>query len=111
MRAVMPGILEHVFGVRTQGNGWIRSPWDEILLLRDLEQLVVEGRAKIIRETPHIGQYSLPGEPEECATKWFQDSETGEIYEYREAWERRGPRFEKLNVDERYKPASKARPI
>ena len=92
----MAGVLTEVFNVRTHGNGCIRSRWDEILLLRDLDQLVTEGRVKLVRET-----YPLPGTPEHCATKWFQDSETGETYEYMEAWERGGARFDKLKLDDR----------
>jgi hypothetical protein len=42
----MSGILEELSSVRTNGHrdGAIKSSWDEILLKRDLEKLIAEGR-------------------------------------------------------------------
>jgi hypothetical protein len=89
----------------------MRAAMAAVLFDRELEQLVAEGRVKVVRETPRAGEYLVPGTPDGCASKWFQDSGTGEIYEYREAWERGGARFDKINLDERYKLSPKPRPI
>jgi len=107
----MAGVLAEVYNVRTHGNGCIRSPWDEILLLRDLEQLVAEGLVKVVRETRRTEDHLPPSPPDGRATKCFQDSQTGEIYEYREGWERGGPCFDKIVLDERFKVSPQRRPI
>jgi hypothetical protein len=42
----MPGCLEDLFNVRTNGNGCIRSEWDDILLKQDLKRLLEQGQLK-----------------------------------------------------------------
>jgi len=86
------GVLEELFNVRTNGNGYIVSGWDHVLLKRALEQLMAEGSIQEM-PTPMSDQRRWPGEPER---KRFRDLETGETYEYSGPWERGGPRFKKL---------------
>jgi hypothetical protein len=93
----MAGILEDVFNVRTNGNGFVRSWWDNILLLRDLEQLISEGRVKLIRDQLRTSKYLLPAHAGEAQRKWVQDTETGDIYEYFGPYERTWPSFRKLD--------------
>ena len=85
----MAGVLEELFDVRTNGNGYILSEWDDVLLKRDLQRLMAERR---VQELPSPVR---PGWPER---KRFQDIGTGETYEYSDSWERGGPRFNKLTV-------------
>jgi hypothetical protein len=47
----MAGILEDLFNVRTNGNGFITSEWDDVLINRDLERLVTAGQVK---EVPRV---------------------------------------------------------
>lgn len=77
----MPGVLEEIFNVRTNGNGYIETEWNDILLKRDLSRLIGEGR---------VQEFIVSSELKE-----YLDRETGETYEYRAAWERGGPRFNK----------------
>jgi len=84
--------LEELFNVRTNGNGYIVSAWDHVLLKRALVQLMTEGRIQEV-PTPVNDQRRWPGEPER---KRFRDLETGETYEYSGPWERGVPRFKKL---------------
>jgi hypothetical protein len=77
----MPGVLEEIFNVRTNGNGYVETKWNDILLKKDLRRLIAEGR---------IREFIVSSEMTE-----YQDRETGEIYEYHAAWERGCPRFNK----------------
>jgi hypothetical protein len=103
----MAGILADLFDVRTNGNGFIRSQWDDILLKRDLERHITEGRVK---EVPRVvkQQSTLPDGLER---KWFRDCETGDTYEYTGYGERSGPRFNKLSFDDLCKTAPNSRPV
>jgi hypothetical protein len=106
----MAGILHELFNVRTEGNGQIRSGWDDVLLKRDLERLITEERVRVVKAALHVGK-DLPGLPAECARRWFLDCETGDIYQYTEGWERGGPRFEKVNCDAVFKTAPNRVPM
>lgn len=92
----MAGFLEDVVNVRTNGNGTLRSEWEDILLRRDLERLIADGMVReITRAEGNEG-------------KWFLDCTTNEIYQYLPAWERGLSRFERLKVDSTFdkSPAS-----
>jgi hypothetical protein len=103
----MAGVLEDLFNVRTNGNGLIRSEWDDVLLKRDLERLVAGGQVK---EVPRaVKEQSVW--PDELEKKWLRDCETGETYEYTCAWEKSVPRFKKLSIDELGKAPPNPRPI
>jgi hypothetical protein len=84
----MDGVLEYIVTIRTNGNGSLRSQWDDVLLKRDLERLVANGKVREITRAAGI------------EGKWFLDCETNQIYQYTPAWERGSPRFERLNVDD-----------
>jgi hypothetical protein len=89
----MAGVLEELFNMRTNGNGYVLSEWDDILIKRDLERLVAEGR---VREMPFpISKQPLWTDSPE--RKRFRDIEAGEAYEYVNGWERGRPRFNKVN--------------
>jgi hypothetical protein len=92
----MAGVLEDVVNVRTNGNGTLRSEWDDILLWRDLERLIAAGMVREITRADGI------------EGKWFLDCTTSEIYQYLPAWERGSARFERLKVDSSFdkSPAS-----
>ena len=97
----MSGVLEDVFNVRTNGDrvGSLRSAWDRILLLRDLERLVNEGRVKLLRDVPRTSKYLLPDDSSQAERKVVQDSETGVVYEYVGPYERGGCTFRKLDFE------------
>ena len=40
----MAGPLDEIFRTRTNGNGYVQQEWDDILLKREISQLVAEGR-------------------------------------------------------------------
>lgn len=105
------GILEDVFKVRTNGNGFVRSWWDDILLLRDLEQLISEGRVKLVRDVARTSKYPLADLPSQAQQKWVQDTETGDVYEYVGPSERRGAMFRKIDFESLYPVAPGMRPI
>ena len=42
----MAGTLDEISRVRTNGNGYIEQEWDNILLQREISQLVAEGRVR-----------------------------------------------------------------
>jgi hypothetical protein len=107
----MGGILEDVLNVRTNGNGQIRSSWDHILLLRDLEQLISERRVTLLRDVPQASKYLVPDLPNQVERKLVQDAETGEIYEYIAPWERGGATFRKVDVESRYPIQPDSRPM
>jgi hypothetical protein len=92
MEDPVAGVLEELFGLRTNGNGYIQTEWDDVLLKRDLQRLMAEGR---VQELPSPVMPGWPGGPER---KRFQDLGTGETYEYSDSWERVGPRFKKLTL-------------
>jgi hypothetical protein len=101
------GILEHLFNTRTNGNGEVRSQWDDVLLMRDLEQLIAEERVKVLK-TPLEAK---PGIGAECAKKWFLDYANGDVYAHTEPWERGGARFEKCTLDDLYPVAPDQQPM
>lgn len=84
----MDGVLDDIVTVRTNGNGSLRSQWDEVLLKRDLERLVTDGKVREITRADGI------------EGKWFLDCGTNQIYQYTPAGERASPRFERLNVND-----------
>ena len=87
----MGGDLEEIFRLRTNGNGYVQQEWDDILLKREILQLIGEGR---VREVPCKPSPTQPGG---WGTRRFHDVETGDIYEYSGPWERGGPRFYKVS--------------
>jgi hypothetical protein len=91
----MAGALEEIFNVRTNGNGYIGQEWDDVLLKRDIAQLVVDGRVQEVPCPPRENSKYSP----QWETKCFRDVETGETYEYAGPWERGRPRFYKVSPD------------
>jgi len=87
------GVLEDLFSVRTNGNGYILSEWDLVLLKRDLERLMAEGHVCEL-PSPVVVRLEWPDAPER---RRFRDPETGETYEYSGPWERGRPRFIKTS--------------
>ena len=87
----MAGPLDGIFRTRTNGNGYVQQEWNDILLKREILQLVAEGR---VREEPCEPS---PTFPEGWGTRRFRDLETGDTYEYTGPWERGGPRFYKVS--------------
>ena len=88
----MARVLEDLFNVRTNGNGYVLAEWEHVLLKRDLERLMAEGQ---VRELPSP-VVARPGWPDAPERRRFRDLETGETYEYSGPWERGRPRFIKL---------------
>jgi hypothetical protein len=89
----MAGTLDEIFRVRTNGNGYVRQEWEHILLMRELSQLVAEGRVREVACPPRKNEkYG-----EDWVTRRFRDLETGDTYEYTGPWERGGPRFYKVS--------------
>ena len=86
----MAGPLEEIFRARTNGNGYVQQEWDDILLKREILQLLGEGRIHEEACAPS------PTYPEGWRTRRFRDLETGDTYEYTGPWERGGPRFYKV---------------
>ena len=101
------GILEDLFNVRTNGNGFILSEWDDVLLQRDLERLVAEGQVK---EVPRI-LTEESGQFDPCERKWFRDCNTGDTYEYAGPWDRGGPRFNRLSFNDLCDTTPNPRPV
>jgi hypothetical protein len=92
----MPGILEEVCDVRTDGTGGLRSDWDDVLLKRDLAQLIEDGR---VREIPHrVNERSIYADERE--ERWFLDCATGDTYQYTGHGEKSGCSFRKLTFDD-----------
>lgn len=91
----MAGILDEIFRVRTNGNGYIEQEWDHILLKRDLARLLAEGRVQEV-SCPPIKNDQWPAE---IVRKRFRDSQTGDTYEYTDRWDRGVPRFYRLTHD------------
>jgi hypothetical protein len=90
----MAGVLDEIFRVRTNGNGYFQQGWDHLLLLRDLKTLSVEGRIEEVECPQRQSKY-----PPDYETKRFRDLETGDLYEYNGPGERASPRFRKVNPD------------
>src|SRR2546430_16053957 len=86
------GVLEDLFDVRTNGNGYVLSEWDLVLLKRDLERLMAEGKVREL-PSPVVARPECPDAPER---RRFRDLDTGETYEYSGPWEKGRPRFIKL---------------
>jgi hypothetical protein len=103
----MGGILEDLFNVRTNGNGFINSEWDDVLLKRDLERLITAGHVK---EVPHVIKKESSS-LFDSKRKWYRDCETGDTYEYTPGWERGGPHFTKVSFDDLFMEAPNPRPI
>jgi hypothetical protein len=80
----MAGTLGEIFRVRTNGNGYIEQEWDNILLQREISQLVAEGRVR---------EVACPA----SGTRRFHDVETGDTYDYISPTERGLPRFYKIS--------------
>ena len=76
----MAGPLDEVFRTRTNGNGYVLQEWSDILLKREILQLIAEGR---VREGPCEPS---PTCPEGRGTRGFRDLETGDTYEYTGPW-------------------------
>ena len=87
----MAGPLDEIFRTRTNGNGHVQQEWDDILLRREISQLVAEGR---VAEEPCEPS---PTYPRGWGTRRFRDLETDNTYEYTGPWERGGPRFRKVS--------------
>jgi hypothetical protein len=82
----MAGTLDEISRVRTNGNGYIEQEWDNILLQREISQLVAEGRVR---------EVACPA----WGTRRFHDVETGDTYDYISQGERGLPRFYKIKSE------------
>ena len=88
----MPGVLDGIFNVRTNGNGYIEQEWDDVLLRREIASLVADGR---VQEIPCPDMENAKQRPQ-AETRCYRDLETGDTYKYSGHWERGMPRFCKI---------------
>jgi hypothetical protein len=87
----MPGFLEDLVATRTNNDrdGTLASPWDEVLLWRDLRRLTEDGLVEAIDglSQPEFGSLER---------RHFRDLGTGEVYFYVPASEKSSPRLMRL---------------
>jgi hypothetical protein len=84
----MLGVLEDLVRTRTNRDrdGTLASPWDEVLLWRDLHRLVEEGLVDPVDGLSRPDFDSLK-------KRHFRDVGTGSLYIYIPAGEKRSPQF------------------
>jgi hypothetical protein len=90
------GILDEIFRLRTNGNGYVQQEWDHILLKRDLARLLAEKSIQEVSCPPR----KKDEWPAEIARTRFRDLQTGDTYEYTGPWDRGVPRFYRVTPDQ-----------
>jgi len=87
----MQRVLEDLWGTRTNNSrsGTLVGEWDEVLLWRDLHRLAEEGLIEPIDGLSRPGFDTLE-------RRRFRDIETGDVYVYVPAGERRSPQFRRV---------------
>lgn len=84
----MLGVLEDLVGTRTDNDrdGTLASPWEDVLLWRDLRRLAEEGLVE------PIDGLSRP-EFDSLKRSRFREVGTGDVYVYISGGEKRSPQF------------------
>jgi hypothetical protein len=93
---LVAGILDEIFRLRTNGNGYVQQEWDHILLKRDLARLLAEKSIQEVSCPPR----KKDEWPAEIARTRFRDLQTGDTYEYTGPWDRGVPRFYRVTPDQ-----------
>ena len=85
------GALEDLYRTRTAQDrrGRIRSQWDHVLLFRDLDRLIEQGKIENFDQV-------IDPERDGLERRYFRDLGTNEIYVFVEGWDKGPPEFRKL---------------
>jgi len=72
-------------------SGTIPNQWNQVLLLRDLDRLISDGRIERLRNVREVY-------PDPRDKTWYRKTATGNLYVYVTGWERGSPEFRRDTI-------------